>query len=381
MSFKVANIISSFNSRSGGPPRTVAMIALAGVGRWQSDLFTTDYRESATDELLIGEFPGHVHVMASVSHSFFGGLSLLTGINRHFETQLLRGVAPDVVHIHGIWSPYLAAFARCAELHKIPYIVTPHGMLEPWSLSVSKLRKAIALRTYQGHILEKAAAIHATSPLEARNLASLKLGNAPIHVIPNVVAEPEQSTGRREDSAKATRTMLFLSRIHPKKGLDNLLQAWHELRPAGWRLQIVGDGDADYRTRLLAFCSTQRLDSVEFVGHTEGAAREALFAGASVFVLPTYSENFGNVVTEALIRGVPVITTTGTPWSEIPAVGCGWYVEPAAPQLKEAIQAATDSPDDRLRAMGERGRHYASKNFTVPAVREGLLRMYRAVIH
>jgi len=381
VTFKVANVISCFNSRSGGPPRTVAMIARAGVGRWQADLFTTDYRESASDELLLGEFPGDVNVMGSVSHSILGGLSMLTGVNRHFEAQLLRGVAPDVVHIHGIWSPYLAAFARCAELHRIPYIVTPHGMLEPWSLSVRNLRKTLALKTYQGHVLKNAAAIHATSPLEAEHLASLQLGEAPIHVVPNPVEVPAPTAAKRAGAADGTRSMLFLSRIHPKKGLDILLQAWHELRPAGWRLLIVGDGAAEYRESLRTYCATHRLDSVEFHDHTEGAGREALFGAASVFVLPTFSENFGNVIIEALIRGLPVITTTGTPWSEIPAVDCGWYVEPTLPRIKEAIAAAANSAEELLRAMGERGRRYATECFTLPAVREPLLRMYQAVIH
>jgi glycosyltransferase involved in cell wall biosynthesis len=381
MRFKVANVISCFNSRSGGPPRTVALIARAGVGSWQADLFTTDYRESSTDELLLREFPGHVNVMASVSNSILGGLSMVTGVNRHFEAQLLRGVAPDVVHIHGIWSAYLAAFARCAELNGIPYIVTPHGMLEPWSLSVKTLRKKLAMKTYQGHILANASAIHATSPLEAEHLASLQLGKAPIHVVPNPVAEPASAAPRPADAANRVRVMLFLSRIHPKKGLDHLLQAWRDLRPADWRLLIVGDGEAHYCAHLRAYCATHHLDSVEFRGHTEGAAREALFAAASVLVLPTYSENFGNVITEALIRGLPVITTTGTPWSQILSVDCGWYVEPALPRIKEAIAHATNTGAELLRAMGERGRRYANAHFTLPAVRDPLLRMYQAVIH
>jgi glycosyltransferase involved in cell wall biosynthesis len=174
--------------------------------------------------------------------------------------------------------------------------------------------------------------------------------------------------------------LLFLSRLHEKKGLDMLLEVWGQLRPAQWRLQIVGSGEPDYVNRLRQYCDTHQLPRVEFIPHVEGEEREAAFADAAVFVLPTFSENFGNVVVEALMRGVPVITTTGTPWSEIPARGCGWYIEPTATALKEVLAGVFDTPALALRQMGERGRAYATNNFSLPVVRDALLQMYRFAI-
>ena len=380
MNFKVANVIAHFNAESGGPPRTVSQIAAAGAGQWQADLFTTDYTESAADRLLTQEFPGHVNLLPAVSRTMWGGLSMMAGTSRQFKRQLLRGVHPDVVHIHGVWSLYLAAFALTAIQNRIPVIVAPHGMLEPWSLKVRASRKSIAMSLYQRQILAAASAFHTTSQMEADNLHRLGIGSVPIFVVPNAVAEPPIRSEAHTPVPGAKRTMLFLSRIHEKKGLDILLEAWNDLRPSQWRLLIVGSGDPRYVARLQQFCRLHEVPDVTFVPHVDGESRETLFRDASAFVLPTYSENFGNVVAEALIRGLPVITTTGTPWSEIVGRRCGWYIEPTTSELKRAIAEVAATDPSTLAHMGARGREYAVGNFTLPVVRKGLLNMYQSVI-
>ena len=377
--FKVANVIAGFNAESGGPPRTVAQIAAAGSGHWHADLFTTDYVESKADSLLVSEFPGHVNVFPSTARSTLGGLSMMAGISSHFRTQLLRGVRPDVVHIHGIWSPYLAAFALTAIRHQIPFIVAPHGMLEPWSMGVRGTRKALAMHVYQRRILSKASALHATSKMEGDNLRRLGIGDVPVFVVPNSVALPPKARGGRP-STDSKRVLLFLSRIHEKKGLDMLLQAWNAVRPSNWRLLIVGSGEQKYVERLKSFCAAHGVPDVHFNSHVEGDVRESMFHCASAFVLPTYSENFGNVIAEALIRGLPVITTTGTPWSDLVEQQCGWYIEPTISELKQVISEVTATDEGTLTQMGERGLVYATSHFTLPVVRERLLGMYRSAI-
>jgi glycosyltransferase involved in cell wall biosynthesis len=384
--FKVANVISSFNAESGGPPGTVSLIAEAGRGHWQADLFTTDYRQSPSDTLLVADFPGQVNLLPAAAHGVMGGLAMLAGVSRVYRDRLLRGGKPDVVHIHGMWSPFLAAFALTARRHGIPYIISPHGMLEPWSLTVRSLRKSLALHSYQGHILGRAAALHATSDMEADNLRRVNGRRVPIFVVPNPVAEPSHAAGHpaghapAEPAAQHPRVLLFLSRIHEKKGLNVLLQAWNETRPAGWRLLIVGSGEEAYVASLKRYCADHAVPDVEFKRHVEAEQRQQVFMNASAFILPSYSENFGNVVAEALIHGLPVITTTGTPWSSIVANRCGWYVAPTLDALKLALAEATSSDAHTLEAMGARGRAYVTANFTLPAVRHGLLAMYRAAI-
>jgi glycosyltransferase involved in cell wall biosynthesis len=381
MTFTVANIVSSFNSRSGGPPGTVNLIAAAGRGHWNAELFTTDFRESASDTLLFEEFPGKVHVLPAAAHGLRGGLGMMMGLDRGYRTRLIGARSPDVMHIHGLWSPYLAAFANTAIRHAIPYVVAPHGMLEKWSLQVRSMRKNWALKSYQGRILAHAACLHATSPMEAESMRRLGL-TAPIFVVPNPVSEPPE-VGEPLDEPATTdsnRVLLFLSRLHEKKGLDMLLAAWNDLRPPGWRLVIAGSGEPRYVEGLLRFREAHQIPNVEFVPHTEGLSREMLFKRASAFVLPTYSENFGNVVAEALVRGLPVLTTTGTPWKDLVTHGCGWYIEPTLEALKTTLAEVVETDSKTLARMGERGRAYAVSSFSLSAIRQEFLRMYQTAM-
>lgn len=373
MPFKVINVICRFNAGSGGPPRTVATISKASVGCWEAELFTTDYREGPDDPLLIDSFVGHLNVLDASAQTLLGGWVRVLKVFRSYEAQLLLGVAPKLIHLHGIWSPLLVAFASSAREHGIPYVVSPHGMLEPWSLGVRALRKSLALRLYQARLLSECAAVHATSEMEAEHLRALPFIRSPVHVVPNAVDMPD---GPPQNRQRNSRTLLFMSRLHPKKGLEILLQAWYRLRPTDWKLLIAGSGDPAYVAKLQSWCSTRTLPGVQFVGQVSGRERERMFAMSTALVLPTQSENFGNVVAEALARGLPVITTTGTPWQSLIDQRCGWWVAPTVDAVARALAELFNSDDQLLWGMGARGRHYALENFTVAAIRDRLKTMY-----
>jgi glycosyltransferase involved in cell wall biosynthesis len=380
MTFTVSNVISCFNSTSGGPPRTVAMISQASVGYWRAELFTTNYLTSAEDRLLIRDFAGHVNLLPASAYSRVSGLLRTAGILRSYEVQLFLGIQPDIIHVHGMWHPLLAACALSALRRQIPYVVAPHGMLDPWCLKVRRRRKAVALRSYQGRVIAAAAALHATSEQEAENLRRLPCVQAPIFVVPNAVEVPEEAAPRRDGTSSEPRTLLFLSRLHAQKGLDMLLQAWHELRPKEWQLAVAGTGAPRYVEALKLWCQQRGLRSVVFVGQIEGEDREALYRRASALVLPSYSESFGNVVAEALIRGLPVITTTATPWSLLTEQRCGWFIEPKLEPLKAALAQLLHSDAQQLELMGNRGREYALRRFSIAGVRQTLLDMYGSVL-
>jgi len=185
---------------------------------------------------------------------------------------------------------------------------------------------------------------------------------------------PASTPGRADGERKL---LLFLSRIHEKKGLGLLLQAWDTLRPADWELKIVGNGAPAYVRQLEALCAARHLPNVAFEPHADGARREALFGAASAFVLPTFSENFGIVIAEALIRGVPVITTTGTPWAVVASRQLGWYIEPTAGELTRCLAEVFRTDAATLREIGVRGRDYAREHLVEEAVLPRLLDMYR----
>jgi glycosyltransferase involved in cell wall biosynthesis len=381
MSFTVTNIICRYCSSSGGPPRTVSLIAKAGLNHWKSELLTTDYVEPHSDSLLTPEFPGPVYLIDRKAQTFHGGTMRALGFSWALRRQLIQGSKPKILHLHGLWNPLLFAFARIALANRIPYVVAPHGMLEPWSLTVRAIRKRLALNTYQGRMLDRASAIHTTCEAEAEQVRRLGYSRSPIFVIPNAVEEPQSvPNGWPSRSGAERQVLLFLSRVHEKKGLENFLTVWNQVRPVHWELKIVGHGDPAYVARLKQQCASSKTPNVTFHDHVDGDAREAMFAGASAFVLPTFSENFGNAIAEAMLRGLPIITTTGTPWSVISEKKLGWYVEPNREQLVGALNELIATEPGELRAMGRRAEQYARANLLIGSVRSQLLEMYSVAL-
>jgi glycosyltransferase involved in cell wall biosynthesis len=184
-------------------------------------------------------------------------------------------------------------------------------------------------------------------------------------VVPNGVDLPEEGV---PGPAPGRKTLLYLSRFHPKKGGDLLLQAWSRLWRVfpDWRLRLVGPDAEGTRDawRQLATGLGIDAESIQFEGPIEGAEKAACLTGAELFVLPSHSENFGNVVAESLAHGTPVVTTTATPWRGLEEKGCGWWVAPEASAIEAALgQAMALSRPDRL-AMGRLGRAWMASDFS-----------------
>jgi len=276
---------------------------------------------------------------------------------------LLPTAAEAVVHQHGLWQYPSIACAGRQRLRGCRRVVSPHGMLHPWALRVRPIRKRAAWTAYERRSSAAADVFHATAAAEAGYIRDRGL-RQPIAVIPHGVDVPELPPEPRSDPERGpVRTALFLSRLHPGKRVEDLLAAWGRVRPPGWRLVIAGPDDGGHRATLEPLARGVG-DAVHFEGAVQGAAKERLFRAADLFILPSLSENFGLVVAEALARGVPVITTTGTPWSQLPARGCGWWIATGAEPLAEALREAVAMPPDALAAMGRRGWEYARSELT-----------------
>jgi glycosyltransferase involved in cell wall biosynthesis len=167
--------------------------------------------------------------------------------------------------------------------------------------------------------------------------------------------------------------MLFLSRLHPKKGVAELVAAWRAVRPAGWRLVLAGPDEA----RMLDSLRLAADDAISYVGEVEGDEKWRLLRSAAVTVLPSYSENFGVVVAESLMAGTPAIATHGTPWSSLEENRCGWWIPMTADSLETTIRAVTRTDLDSLAGMGRRGREHAIACFTWPAIGVQMAQVYR----
>ena len=243
------------------------------------------------------------------------------------------------------------------------------GMLEPWALSQKRLKKRLGWEIYQRHDIARSAAVHATARSEAQNLRALGV-KVPIALIPHgidiPICLPKRPSARQDADGK---TALFLSRIHPKKGLLELVEAWARLRAHEWRVVIAGPDQDGYRSVVEDAVHARGLQDVfAFAGPVYGEQKAKLLAQADLFVLPTYSENFGIVIVEALAHGVPVITTTGAPWAELPEAGCGWWVPTGVSSLAEALSEAFALSGSALADMGIRGRALVEARYTWPAI-------------
>lgn len=267
----------------------------------------------------------------------------------------------DLIHLHGIWSPMLVVAALIARKRHIPFVISPHGCLEPWALSYKRPKKLLALKTYQGLILRLASMFVATANQELESIRLLGL-RQPVAVIPNGV---DIRPAPHRDAHVGIKTILFLSRVNPKKGLLDLVEAWAIARRPGWRIVIAGGDEDGYRTKVEALIREKALqDDFEFVGFVEGVRKQACFDAADIFILPTYSENFGIAVAEALANELPTITTTGAPWQDLVEYQCGWWVEPGVQGVSDALNMALDCDSDKLRLMGVRGRRLVIEKFS-----------------
>ena len=292
---------------------------------------------------------------------------------------LLKKLRPDVVHINGCWQPQLLFFQRAAQSLRIPVVLSPHGMLEPWIVKRHYwTRKWPAIQLYQRGLVKRADYLHATAEKEKDNL--LRLGwNARIAVIPNAVNIEELPL---KDNWRTKRRIVFMSRLHVKKGIELLLEALSHLKPDldGYEVIIAGEGEPDYvETLKKAAISLGLSEVVIFVGGVYGAEKVSLLQSADFFVLPTYSENFGIVVAEALACGTPVITTHGTPWKELEDFACGWYVQVGLGALEKHLQKAISAPEEDLKIMGLHGRKLVENKFTVQAVAQKFLGIYKTL--
>ena len=281
--------------------------------------------------------------------------------------DVLRAQSWGVVHDNGLWLPYGAQIARHCRAHDIPRLVSVRGMMQPWAWQHRRWKKRLAWALYQKRGVESAARLHATADDEVARIRDRYPDRQPL-LIANGIDIPDQvaRTPRPED---AVRTALFLGRLHPVKGLTMLVEAWAQTRPAGWRLQMVGPDEEGFRAQLKAQIAAAGLsDSIAIAGPASGDAKRAYYDAASLFVLPSFTENFGISAAEALAHGVPVITTTGTPWQVLETERCGWWVAPETAAIAAALTDATARPDGVLVAMGATGRAWVADHLHWPAI-------------
>jgi Glycosyltransferase len=367
---KVIHVISSISDVFGGPSRSsqglVAALQGCGVEAWLVVF-------NRNDKPWID---GVVHFKCIESGSFEQ--------RKKSFGRVVDEIEPDVIHVHGLWLFVNHIACVVARKKGIPYIIAPRGMLEPWSLEQKKWKKKTAMFLYQRYDLKKAAALHATAQAEAEQFKRLEITHK-IIVSPNGLTLPKQIP-RRTCKADAKKNILFLSRIHPKKGLLVLIEAVARLKQLslfhGWHIEYAGPDYEGHLEEVKDRIKALNLqDEFSYLGILDDQSKWDAYSCANLFVLSTYSENFGIVIPEALYARIPVITTKGTPWEELETERCGKWIDIGVEPLAKALQEVMSLTDEKRQMMGENGRRLVDAKYTWPAIAEQMISAYKGILH
>jgi glycosyltransferase involved in cell wall biosynthesis len=360
---KVNQIISSIDKNSGGTATYVQILSKALLKQ----------KINLTVSTLKTKYP----------LNFSENVELIHCENNRHEI-LNKNLSFDIFHVNGIWELFVHNMTLLAKSNNTPYVISPHGMLEEWSLNQRKFKKKIAMFLYQKKDLIDAACIHVTAHSEMLSVRKLGFEN-PIAVIPNGI-DVSSFPNVENKKINIKKTLLFLSRIHPKKGIENLIQAWSELdhfEKKNWKIKIIGNGEPKYIQKLKKeiinknLCEIIKILPPEFCNEK----KMAIFRNADVFVLPTFSENFGIVIAEALASYTPVITTKGTPWEDLNKKNCGWWIEIGVDPLKNALKDMLSKDSVMLNKMGKNARKLVEEKYSIDVIANNTMKMYKWIIN
>lgn len=290
----------------------------------------------------------------------------------------LAAIAPDVVHVHGLWTyPSIAAERWRARGARRGVIISPHGMLEPWALSNSGWKKWIAGAVFQRRALRGASCVHALTASEYNEIRAYA-GAVPTAVIPNGVDMPQDEPAPLDRDSM--RHLLYLGRLHPKKNLVGLLEAWARSGSAreGWQLDIAGWDQGGYRSELEARVAALGLaDSVRFLGGLFGREKDAAFRSAAGFVLPSFSEGLPMAVLEAWSYGKPVLMTDACNLEIGFSRGAAARMGATQDSAVRDLAAYLAMPPSALIEMGGHGRALVAEHFTWCEVAMRFMQLYR----
>lgn len=286
----------------------------------------------------------------------------------------------DLYHTNGLWMYCNHVTASVARKKNKPYIITPHGMLYPQALARSAWKKRLMMRFCFDKDIREASCIHVTCMQEMKYYRDLGYQN-PIAVIANPVPIPDYINEIKSQRNK--KRIGFLGRLHPRKNVKGLIEAWARLGNAtqNAELYIMGKGDESYEADLRKFVQTLGLTNVVFAGFVSGREKFEKLASLSALFVPSDFENFGMIITEALIVKTPVMTSLGTPWEELNSRHCGWWVNNDVKTLSQTIEIALSLSDDEIEAMGEKGRQLVIEKYRDVQIATQMKQLYEWLLY
>jgi glycosyltransferase involved in cell wall biosynthesis len=294
----------------------------------------------------------------------------------------LREVAEDcsslVLHGHAMWQATGWYPSWAAKDTNAQVVISPRGTFAPGAMASGSKIKRLIWPLIQRPSCQEARCFHATAHAEAADIRALGF-KQPIAVVPNGIDVPSAAA-----EVQPLRSVLFLGRVHPVKGIPVLLHAWAviEREFPQWTLEVAGSdlgyyGTSGHLAEVTALARQLSLSRMRFIGEVHGPEKSRILRESSVFVLPTKGENFGVAVAEALAHSVPAIVTKGAPWAGLEEHKAGWWIDFGVDPLVHALRQALSSPPEQLAAMGARGREWMIRDFSWDVVGAKMAETYR----
>ena len=372
---KILQTISGFSVQSGGTTNSTyaLMDGLWKIGA-SADLLTV--RPASPSEVSMGKGrPWLKEVANDYSRPFF--------FSRHAQ-QFLAGQDYDLFHCNGLWMGVNHDTCRIARRRRLPYIISPHGMLYPAAFKHHAWKKTVLRAMWYNRDILQATCLHATCTQELVHCRSFGY-RGPVAVIPNPVTIPKEADWKEEAAGESDcRRIGFLGRLHPIKKVENLLYAIALLAPeerSKMRLTIMGSGASGYERFLQSEVHRLGIEGeVEFAGFVEGGEKFRMLSALSALMVPSVQENFGMIVPEALVCGTPVYASLGTPWSVLETEHCGWWRDSSPETIAQTIRDILGLPESVLTEMGRNGRQLVEENFEPLKVAQMMNRLYEWII-
>jgi glycosyltransferase involved in cell wall biosynthesis len=301
------------------------------------------------------------------------------------ETRIEDAVrSAEVVHIHGLWQPQTRRGARAAVAARVPYLVAAHGMAEPWALRQKYWKKRVYLALVEARNLRRAACLHALSRPEIAHLRAIApwtpIGFAPngVDLAPFDDLPPRSALEGEHPELRGKFVLLFLSRLHVKKGLDLLAEALHRVAPdrPDLHLLVAGNDDGAWAPFLARMEESGLTARITYLGHVSGEMARRAWAAADAFVLPSYSEGFSMAILEALACRLPCLITTACYFPEVAAAGGAVVVEPTAEDVTRGLRELLERAPEERADLGRKGRRLIERDYTWDRQADRLATLY-----
>lgn len=386
---KILHVIPSVSPIRGGPSQAVMeMVKALRESGVEAEIATTNDNGATLLDIPLGRRIEYQQIPVWFFPRFYPNSQALRefGFSCQLTTWLWDTIHQyDLLHIHAIFSYSSTAAMAIARLKQVPYVISPIGQLYQWSLQQSAWKKQIYLKLIEQGNLNHSQALHFTSEQEQHEASLLNLSTQgfvqPLGLsLPRTIPDAHERLRKHLNVPADEPIILFLSRIHPKKGLDYLIPAIGKLAHHRFTFVIAGSGDTEYEKQVESLTNCYGIQNrTHITGFVQGEFKDILMQGADLFALTSHSENFGIAVLEALAAGLPVLVTPGVALAElVKQQHLGYVAQLDVAAIASCIQQALEHPQ-QTKSIGSRARQLISEHYTWDKVVTNLSDIYRQI--